>query len=61
LRVFGYITENASEGLTEIEFEQLTERLKENNLSTRDLFSELNVGRTKDGKAVKIDFDIVRS
>jgi len=57
-KVFGYITELVdTEGLSHHEYKALLKKLRDNGISTHDLASCANVGHTKDGNAVRFDFD----
>ncbi len=57
-KVFGYITELVNtEEFCDSEYGTLLKKLQDNDISTGDLAPHVNVGHTRDGNAVRFDFD----
>lgn len=58
--LYGYVTEIVSEGIPDLDvFDSLIERLQANGICVTDLSKAVNVGMTRDGRAVMFDFDPV--
>lgn len=57
-KVYGYVTEVVNtETISPLRYSILLKKLSDNNISTRDLSNNANIGSTKDGNMVRYDFD----